>query len=157
MKFEHTNLKVKSSWKIGIVTSRFNEDITLKLLDGALSTFSQLGVKPKQIKSVQVPGAIEIPVTAQALLKKGCHAVVTLGAVIRGETTHYEYVCNSVERGCTQLALDFGRPVVCGVLTTENEDQALARVGGAHGHKGKEAAEVAIEMLNTLETLRRSN
>jgi len=133
---------------IGIVTSRFNANVTEKLEEGALARLHEAGVKSSQIARVRVPGAYEIPVAARWLLEQGCSAVIALGAVIRGETSHYDYVCNAVERGCSTLQINSGRPVVFGVLTTEDEEQALARAGGAHGHKGREAAEVALEMLN---------
>ena len=141
---------MNSNWRIGIVTSRFNEEITSKLREGALTRLQELKIAESQILSLSVPGAIEIPIIAQALLKKGCDAVIALGAVVRGETAHFDYVCNSVERGCTQLALEFGRPVIFGVLTTDTEEQAMDRVGGHHGHKGREAADVAIEMIQLL-------
>lgn len=136
------------NWKIGVVTSRFNTPVTEPLEAGALERLVEIGIKPEQVLAVRVPGAVEIPHAAQMLFNKGCDAVIALGAVIRGETTHYDYVCNSVERGCSQLMVDYKKPVVFGVLTTENGEQAFARVGGKKGHKGKEAAEVAIEMLN---------
>ncbi len=142
------NLKVSESWKIGLVTSRFNSAITEVLEAGCYQRLLELGVKDEHIVRVRVPGAVEIPLAGLKLLERDCDAVVALGAVIRGETSHYDYVCNSVERGCTQVMLQTKKPVVFGVLTTENEEQAEARVGGAHGHKGKEAAEVAIEMLS---------
>lgn len=134
--------------KMGIVTSRFNNEITEKLELGAMKRFEELGVSPESLVFVRVPGAVEIPVAAGWLLNSGCAGVVTLGAVIRGETSHYDYVCNSVERGCTELMLRTGKPVAFGVLTTENEEQALARAGGAMGNKGAEAVDVVVEMLN---------
>jgi 6,7-dimethyl-8-ribityllumazine synthase len=138
--------------KIGVVTSRFNSEITEKLLEGALLVLEDAGA---EILSVKVPGAVEIPVTCQALLKAGCEGVVALGAVIRGETSHYDYVCNSVERGISQLMLDTGKPIAFGVLTTENEEQAQERVGGKHGHKGEEAAQVILEMVGLLKDLKK--
>jgi len=137
---------------IGIVTSRFNAEITEKLLEGALEILEEANV---EIYSVKVPGAVEIPLACQALLNKGCDGVVALGAVIRGETSHYDYVCSSVERGITQLMLQTGKPVAFGVLTTENEEQALERVGGKHGHKGEEAAEVVLEMVGLLADMKK--
>lgn len=142
------NYKCDGHWRIGIVTSRFNHDITIKLFEGALRKLGELGVQPSQIESVTVPGAYEIPLAAKWLIENQCDGVIALGAVIRGETTHYDYVCSSVERGCTKLQLKSGKPVVFGVLTTENEDQAFNRVGGNHGHKGEDAALVLVEMLN---------
>ena len=147
--------KLKSSskaLKIGVVTSRFNSEITEKLLEGALLVLEDANV---EILSVKVPGAVEIPITCQALLNAGCDGVVALGAVIRGETSHYDYVCNSVERGISQLMLDTGKPIAFGVLTTENEEQAIERVGGKHGHKGEEAAQVILEMVGLLKDLKK--
>lgn len=138
-------------FKIGVVTSRFNEEITSKLEEGALNFLEELNV---EILSVRVPGAVEIPVVCKALLEAGCDGVVALGCVIRGETSHYDYVCNSVERGVTQLMLETGKPIGFGVLTTENEEQAFDRVGGKHGHKGTEAAQVVIEMIGLLKAIR---
>jgi 6,7-dimethyl-8-ribityllumazine synthase len=145
---EQKPMKIQSKWRVAVVTSRFNAEITSKLTEGALKNLKKLGFKDSQVTSIEVPGAVEIPLAAKWLLDKKYDGVIALGAVIRGETSHYDYVCSSVERGCTTLQLKTGRPVVFGVLTTENEEQALARVGGAHGHKGEEAAEVLVEMLN---------
>lgn len=142
--------------KVGIVTARFNSDVTSRLEEGALRKLAELGVPAKNIRVASVPGAVEITTAAMALLKSGVDAVITLGCVIRGETTHYEMVCTAVERGCTHLQLETGKPVVFGVLTTENEDQAFDRVGGHHGHKGEEAAEVAVEMVNLLSAIKKS-
>jgi len=133
---------------VGIVTSRFNSEITNKLEAGALEALAKAGVAETRIIRVRVPGAVEIPSAAKWLLEDGCAGVVALGAVIRGETAHFDYVCRSVETGCTRLALDYGRPVAFGVLTTENEEQALARAGGDLGNKGFEAAEVLLEMID---------
>lgn len=141
-------LEIQDRFKIGIVTSRFNAEITEKLEAGAYARLIELGMNTEKIVRVRVPGAVEIPLAALHLLESDCDAVIALGCVIRGETTHYDYVCNSVERGCTQVMLQTKKPVVFGVLTTENEEQAEARVGGAFGHKGRDAAEVAVEMLN---------
>lgn len=142
------DLTVKSRWKIALVTSRFNSEITERLEAGAYERLIELGVNPEQIACVRVPGAVEIPFAVGRALTSEFDAAIALGAVIRGETSHYDYVCNAVERGCNQLMLEMKKPVVFGVLTTENEQQAEARIGGEHGHKGREAAEVALEMLN---------
>lgn len=141
--------------KIGVVTSRFNEDITGKLEKGALSYLESLDVDI-EILAVRVPGAVEIPLVCQALFEQGCDGVVALGAVIRGETSHYDYVCNSVERGVSELMLKYQKPIGFGVLTTENEEQALARAGGKHGNKGEEAAQVTLEMIGLLTDLKKS-
>ena len=143
-----------SKIKIGIVTARFNSDITSKLEEGALHTLKSLGVTATNTRVVSVPGAVEITVAAKALLKSGSDAVIALGCVIRGETTHYESVCGAVDTGLTHLQLETGKPVVFGVLTTENLEQAMDRTGGHHGHKGKEAAEVAVEMVNLLKLIK---
>jgi 6,7-dimethyl-8-ribityllumazine synthase len=145
-----------SKMKIAVVTARFNSDITSKLEEGALRMLAALGVKQSQIRIVSVPGAVEITTAARALLKSGSDAVIALGCVIRGETTHYESVVNAVDLGCTHLQLETGKPVVFGVLTTENLEQAIDRIGGHHGHKGEEAAEVAVEMVNLLRLIARA-
>jgi 6,7-dimethyl-8-ribityllumazine synthase len=133
------------SLKIGIVTARFNHEITEKLEEGAISYLESCeGV---EIFAALVPGAVELPLACQAFLDAGCDGVVCLGAVIRGETSHYDYVCKSVTDGVTRLMLDYKKPIGFGVLTTENEEQALARSGGAHGNKGAEAAQVVVEMI----------
>ena len=143
-----------SGIKIGIVTARFNSDITSKLEEGALRVLSSLGVPEHGIRIVSVPGAVEIATAARALLKSGSDAVIALGCVIRGETTHYESVIHAVDTGLTHLQMETGKPVVFGVLTTENLDQAIDRIGGHHGHKGEESAEVAVEMVNLLKSLK---
>ncbi|MCJ8276636.1 MAG: 6,7-dimethyl-8-ribityllumazine synthase [Bdellovibrionales bacterium] len=140
----------RSPKKVAIVTALFNEELTKKLEEGAVSYLEKNDMQP--MARVYVPGAVEIPIAVQALLEKSdCDAVVALGIVIRGETSHYDYVCNSVERGCSNLQLEYKKPVAFGVLTTENRGQAEARCGGAKGNKGAEAAEVALDMLQVLE------
>jgi 6,7-dimethyl-8-ribityllumazine synthase len=140
---------IKNS-KIGVVTARFNAEVTSRLEAGAIGTLKELGCKENSIVTVSVPGAFEIPLAVQALLSGGCDAVVALGAVIRGDTSHYDYVCNAVERGCSELQLKFHKPVAFGVLTTDTDEQAMDRAGGKHGNKGSEAALVAIEMISLL-------
>jgi 6,7-dimethyl-8-ribityllumazine synthase len=146
-------MKLAVKAKIGVVTSRFNPEITEKLEQGALSRLHELGVGRDGLVAVHVPGAYEIPLAAKWLLASGCEAVIALGAVIRGDTAHFDYVCSAVERGCTHLQLESGKPVVFGVLTTDTDEQALERVGGAHGHKGRDAADTAVEMLNLRDKL----
>lgn len=141
--------------KIGVVTARWNAHITDQLEAGALAELKKLGCTG--VQAVRVPGAFEIPLAARALIEAGCDGVVALGCVIRGETTHYDYVCSSVERGCTELQLRTGRPVGFGILTTENEAQALDRVGGKHGHKGQECAQVVVEMVHLLSHIERGS
>ncbi len=136
--------------KFGVVTGKFNSEVTDKLEAGALATLKELGCADTHIVSVRVPGAFEIPLAVQALLSSGCDAVIALGAVIRGETSHYDFVCNAVERGCSELQLKYHKPVAFGVLTTDTDEQAMDRAGGKHGNKGSEAAQVAIEMVGLL-------
>jgi len=142
--------------KIGVVTSRFNDEVTSKLEAGAIGYLESFQEADIEIWAVRVPGAVEIPLAAKALLQKGCDGVVTCGAVIRGETTHYELVCNSVERGVTQLMLETGKPIGFGVITVENDEQAADRCGGKHGNKGTEAAQVCLEMIGLLDSLKRA-
>lgn len=141
--------------KIGLITAKFNSPVTEKLEQGALSRFSELGFRNENLFCVRVPGAVEITLAAKWLIEQGCDAVVALGAVIRGETSHFDYVCNSVERGCTELMLSTGKPISFGVLTTENSEQAFARAGGKKGNKGAESVDVVIEMLNLKSSIRK--
>jgi len=135
--------------RIGIVVSRFNQPVTDRLLHGALSALAACGVAEDDVVVASVPGAVEIPLTARTLLARDdIAAVVALGAVIRGETSHYDYVCHMAAEGCLRVALESGRPVAFGVLTCENGEQALARAGEGRGNKGREAAEVAVELVN---------
>lgn len=140
--------------KYAIVASEFNQIITDALLHGALERLEELNVHKDDITVIRVPGAVEIPLVAQLLAKENKHqAIICLGAVIRGETTHYDYVCEQVSEGCQRVMLDYSIPVIFGVLTTENEEQAQDRVGGAHGHKGKDAVDAAITMVNIVNQL----
>lgn len=141
--------------KIGIVVSRFNEFITRNLLQGAESTLLAQGVKREHIDIVWVPGAFEIPLAAQALAQKEAYdAVITLGVVIQGATSHFDYVCNEVAKGVSRVALDTCKPVVFGVLTTETIEQALERAGTTRGNKGAEVASAAIEMTNLIHLIK---
>jgi len=137
-----------------VVTSRFNSEVTEKLEEGAFDYLANLDQPGLEVLSVQVPGAVEIPLAIQALFEAGCQGVVALGAVIRGDTSHYDVVCNSVERGVTALMLEYRRPIGFGVLTTDTEEQAMDRAGGKLGNKGAEAAEVTIEMMGLLEAIK---
>lgn len=138
--------------RIGIVVSRFNSDITKKLLAGAERTLLGKGVK--NIRKVWVPGAFEIPVMLQRLaqIKRGkkFDGLIALGAVIRGETPHFDFVARETSRGVMDVALREGIPIAFGVLTTDNVKQALDRAGGRHGNKGEEAALVVIEMARLI-------
>ena len=136
-----------SGLKIGIVVSRFNDFITSHLLSGALEALGQHGADEKDIEVVRVPGAFEIPMAAKKLCDaKKYDAVVCLGAVIRGATPHFDYVAGEAARGVATIAREAGIPVVFGVLTTDNVEQAVERAGGKSGNKGVDAALAAIEM-----------
>lgn len=137
--------------QIAIVVSEFNKEVTGKLLAGAHTRLLELGWQEKDITIAMVPGAVEIPLIAQLIAKNGNHkAIIALGAVIRGETSHYDYVCAQVSEGCQRVMLDYEIPVIFGILTTENEEQAHARAGGASGNKGADAADAAIAMLKLI-------
>ena len=136
-----------SGLKIGIVVSRFNDFITSNLLSGALEALGQHGADEKDIEVVRVPGAFEIPMAAKKLCDaKKYDAVVCLGAVIRGATPHFDYVAGEAARGVATIAREAGIPVVLGVLTTDNVEQAVERAGGKSGNKGVDAALAAVEM-----------
>lgn len=140
-----------------IVASRFNGEVTDKLVDGALGALKERGFGSDHVTLLWVPGAVELPLAAQKAIERWKpRAVILLGAVIRGETTHYDYVCEQASDGCLRVSLDTGVPVIFGVLTTEDDAQAMARVGGAHGHKGVDAVETACRMVDLFETVQRS-
>lgn len=140
--------------KVGIVAARFNEFITSKLLDGALDGLKRHDVCEEDIHVAWVPGAFEIPLIASKMVKSGKYdAVICLGAVIRGSTSHYDYVCNEVSKGIAAVSLESGVPVMFGVLTTENIEQAIERAGTKAGNKGYDCAVGAIEMVNLIRQL----
>lgn len=135
--------------KIGIVVGRFNELITSKLLGGALDALKRHGVEENQIDVAWVPGAFEIPFLAKKMATtKEYDAIIGLGTVIRGSTSHYDYVCNEAAKGIASIGLETGVPVIFGVVTTENIEQAIERAGTKSGNKGYDAAVSAIEMAN---------
>lgn len=137
--------------KIGIVAARFNEFITSKLLGGALDCLKRHEVDGEDIDVAWVPGAFEIPLIAQSMAKSGKYdAVICLGAVIRGATSHYDYVCAEVSKGIAQVSLQTGVPVMFGVLTTDNIEQAVERAGSKAGNKGFDCAAGALEMINLM-------
>lgn len=145
---------VQGSFPIAIVVSQFNQDVTQALLQGALGRLNEFNFASDDIMVVEVPGAIEIPLVALRLAEQGCYAaIITLGAVIRGETTHYDYVCQQVSDGCSRIALEYSIPVIFGVLTTENDEQAWDRLGGKHGHKGIESVDCAMAMVSIMQQL----
>ena len=139
---------------MAIVASRFNEIIVNKLLGGAVDGLVRHGVEENNITAAWVPGAFEIPVVAKKLAySKKYDAVICVGAVIRGDTSHYDYVCNEVSKGVAQVGLETGVPVLFGIVTTENIEQAIARAGSKAGNKGYDCALSAIEMVNLLEQI----
>ncbi len=141
----------KENTRIAIVAARFNEFITSKLLTGALDTLKRHDLDEDCIDIAWVPGAFEIPLIAAKLADTGRYdAIICLGAVIRGNTSHYEYVCNEVSKGIAQVSLKSRIPVMFGVLTTENIEQAIERAGTKAGNKGSDCAEGAIEMINLI-------
>ena len=136
-----------SGMKMGIVVSEWNEDITAALLEGALNTLQKYGVPRENIQVRTVPGSFEIPYGARIVADQfSPHAVICIGCVIQGETPHFDYICQGVTRGITELNLDYDIPFIFGVLTTLNQQQALDRAGGKHGNKGDEAAVTALKM-----------
>ncbi len=150
MKHIEGNL-ISQGQKFGIVIGRFNEFIGSKLLDGALDALKRHGVEEENIEIAWVPGAFEIPLVAKKMAKTNKYnAIICLGAVIRGATSHYEYVSSEVSKGIAHVSLDTELPVVFGVLTTETIEQAIERAGTKAGNKGYEAAVTAIEMANLL-------
>ena len=140
--------------RVGIIASRFNSFIVEKLLDGAVDGLVRHGVEEKNIDACWVPGAFEIPLIAQAMTKSGKYdAVIALGAVIRGSTSHYDYVCAEVSKGVATVSLNSDIPVMFGILTTDTIEQAIERAGTKAGNKGADCAQGAIEMVNLIRSL----
>lgn len=140
--------------KFGIVISRFNDFISKRLLEGAIDTLVRHGVKENEIEAVWVPGSFELPVVASRLAKsKKYDAVICLGTVIRGSTPHFEYVASEAAKGIARVSLDTGLPVIFGVITAENLEQAIERAGTKDGNKGRDAALYAIEMANLFDSI----
>ncbi|MBO5237934.1 MAG: 6,7-dimethyl-8-ribityllumazine synthase [Lachnospiraceae bacterium] len=145
---------VAQDMKVGIVASRFNEFITSKLLGGAIDGLVRHGVKEEDITTAWVPGAFEIPLIAGKMAKSGKYdAVICVGAVIRGATSHYDYVCNEVSKGIAQVSLQSEVPVLFGVVTTDSIEQAIERAGTKAGNKGYDCALSAIEMVNLIKQI----
>ena len=140
--------------KVGIVAARFNEFIVSKLLGGAVDGLVRHGISEENIDVAWVPGAFEIPLICEKMVKTGKYdAVIALGTVIRGSTSHYDYVCNEVSKGVAQVGLQAGVPVMFGILTTENIEQAIERAGTKAGNKGYDCAVSAIEMINLIKEI----
>ena len=153
MKIYEGNLVAEGA-RIGVVCARFNEFIVSKLLSGCEDGLLRRGVRQEDIHVAWVPGAFEIPLIASRMAKSGKYdAVIALGAVIRGSTSHYDYVCAEVSKGIAQTSLETGVPVLFGVLTTDTIEQAIERAGTKAGNKGADCAQSAIEMINLLRAL----
>ena len=151
MKVIEGNLNLKGSEKIAIIASRFNHIITDRLVEGAKDAFLRHGGDEKNLSLILVPGAFEIPLATDKMAASGKYdAVIAVGAVIRGSTSHYDYVCAEVSKGVAQASVKNGVPVMFGVITTDNIEQAIERAGSKAGNKGFECAVGAIEMANLL-------
>lgn len=140
-----------SDLRIAVIQSRFNESVTEPLLQGALEALEELDVVGERVRACSVPGAVELPLVAKQFAASGAFdAIVVVGAVIRGETSHYDYVCSMAADGCRQASLDTGVPVAFGVLTCDTPEQAFARCVPGDANKGREAARVAVELANLI-------
>lgn len=153
---EFTAPSIPTDVRVGIVAARFNADVVDKLLKGCQKRLKELGLTPSQVELFQVPGAFELPLTAKIMAQTGrFDAIICLGAVIRGETPHFDFVAGECARGVQDVALETRMPIIFGVLTTDNDEQAWDRTGGKHGHVGIRAAEAAVEMIAVLKNIRR--
>jgi 6,7-dimethyl-8-ribityllumazine synthase len=145
-----------AGFRFAVVVSRFNSNVTEPLLAGALDALAKHGADMKQVDVVRVPGAWELPIAARAIANRNKHdAIICLGAVVRGETPHFDYVAGEAARGLANASAETGVPIAFGLLTTNNMEQALDRAGGNSGNKGFDAAMTAIEMANLLRKLRK--
>lgn len=155
---EYSGTIIGNNKKIGIVVSDFNELVTSKLLNGAINELKKFGVSIASISVVHVPGALELPRAARILEQTSqFDGLLALGSVIRGETSHYDYVCSETARGLTQLSLNGSIPVMFGVLTTDNLEQAINRSGGKGGNKGSECAQGVLQMIGFDEWVKEAN
>jgi 6,7-dimethyl-8-ribityllumazine synthase len=140
--------------RIALVASRFNEAVVERLVKGAVEALAEQGADPRSLEVIRVPGAFDLPPVVRRIAESGrCDAIVALGAVIRGETPHFDYVAGECAAGLARVAADTGVPVAFGVLTTESEEQALERAGGREGNKGADAARAAVELASLLRKL----
>ncbi|MES2416810.1 MAG: 6,7-dimethyl-8-ribityllumazine synthase [Bacteroidota bacterium] len=153
--FSHTTIPNGSNYKIAIVVAEWNAKITGALYDGALQTLLKHGVKDENIISVAVPGSFELPSAAEILLHHHTNvdAIICLGCVIQGDTKHFDFICDAVAHGITNVGIKYSKPVIFGVLTTNDEQQAIDRAGGKHGNKGDEAAITALKMAHFSATI----
>ena len=145
--------KVSKEAKYGIISTQWNKFVVDVMLENAVHELTSQGVDPKNIKKIEVPGSYELPIAAQKMLEKNVDAVIALGAVIKGETPHFEFVSSSCANGLTRVSLDAKKPVLFGVLTTETEEQAIERADPEKGNKGGEVAQSAMELLEKLSSL----
>ena len=153
-----TSLRFRPSRRVAILVSRYNELITAKLLDGALACCAESGVPAEEVDVVWLPGAFELPAAAAAAAESGRYGcIVALGAVIRGETPHFEYVAGAAANGLTEVSVRYAMPVGFGVLTVDTLEQAIARAGGSAGNTGHEAAAAALGAAAAVERLRSSH
>ncbi|MFC3198779.1 6,7-dimethyl-8-ribityllumazine synthase [Parapedobacter deserti] len=145
--FAHMEVASAAPYRFGIIVSQWNAEVTGRLLEGAFDTLKRYGGFEENIRIVQVPGSYELTSGADIVLRdKSLDAVICLGCVIQGETKHFDYICSAVAHGIANVALKHNKPVIFGVLTTDDLQQALDRAGGKHGNKGEEAAVTAIQM-----------
>ncbi|ETZ20086.1 6,7-dimethyl-8-ribityllumazine synthase [Pedobacter sp. V48] len=153
--FSHTTVPNGSAFKIAIAVAEWNAEITGSLYNGALETLTKHGVAQENIRSIAVPGSFELTSAADLLLQKhkDLDAVICLGCVIQGDTKHFDFICDAVANGITQVSVKHSKPVIFGVLTTNNQQQAIDRAGGKHGNKGDEAAITALKMAELLATV----
>jgi 6,7-dimethyl-8-ribityllumazine synthase len=153
--FSHTTVPSAAPYRFGIVVAEWNAEITNALYQGAYNSLVANGALEANIMSYTVPGSFELTSGADLLLKNGkLDAVICLGCVIQGETRHFDFICNAVANGVSNVAIKYAKPVIFGVLTTDNQQQAIDRAGGKHGNKGDEAAITAIKMAALAETLK---
>src|SRR5688572_8954795 len=142
--------------RVAIVAARFNTDIVDELLTGCMRRLDELGIEGSRVEIHRVPGAFELPVAAKMLARsKRFSSIVCLGCIVRGDTPHFDYVAGEAARGIQQVALEENLPVIFGVLTTDNEEQARQRIGGTHGHYGERAADAAAEMMALMLRIKR--
>lgn len=147
--FSHITVANANPFKFGIVVAQWNAEITGALLNGAISGLEKHGAQEENIKIIEVPGSFELITGADILLRDDSFdAIICLGCVIQGETRHFDFICDAVAYGISNVALKYNKPVIFGVLTTDNQQQALDRAGGKHGNKGEEAAITAIQMAH---------
>lgn len=147
--FSHITVANANPYKFGIVVAQWNAEITGALLNGAISGLEKHGAQEENIKIIEVPGSFELITGADILLRDdSLDAIICLGCVIQGETRHFDFICDAVANGISNVALKYNKPVIFGVLTTDNQQQALDRAGGKHGNKGEEAAITAIQMAH---------